>query len=154
MEHIYTSESTRIFNEGTIISVSKNQLGKTDEIDKVSADSIYILINASVDLHIQNGIVKNGAVKLIMPPTLNEIVNKSISKNMINYKKIEGENLAALPTEIFFTQFDLTINREQNNTNINDTTIYMLGQTAKEKQELKDQIGIDWSTFTQVNIKE
>lgn len=75
--------------------------------------------------------------------------SKKLNSNLYNLKLLYNVDVINRPYEL-----EVTMNKQQNNTNINDTTIYMLGQTAKEKQELKDQIGIDWSTFTQVNIKE
>ena len=143
-------------NVVTIISVSENQIGKTDEIEKISSNGVYTQMNATFDLQIQNGIVKNGKVKLILPPSLNEIVELDtlISKEYEKLKEASINNLALLPTEIIFTLLKMTINSELNNSNINNTTIYMLGQTNQEKQILKEQIGIDWNAFTQVKVQE
>ena len=138
------------FNYKLIVEV-ENQIAKTDI-------STY---KTPVNLSIQNGIVKNGDVKLILPPTLKQINNL----NTLNLANLElysntsepeepDEGLDEPDQDVFGKNVDAIVYRQLNNANINNTTIYMLGQTAQEKQMLKDQIDIDWNTYTQVKIKE
>ena len=135
-----------------VISILENQ---------ISYNYITELVT-DVNLRIQNGIVKNGNVNLILPPTIKEIINitysklnneeqlnETISKNKLLLKGDEPDAPEDLVRDV-----DVILYRELNNVNINNTTIYLLGKSSNEKELLKGQMSIDWNTFTQVRVQE
>ena len=145
-----------------VISILENQ---------ISYNYITELIT-DVNLRIQNGIVKNGNVNLILPPTIKEIINITYSKlnneEQLNETIIKNKLLlkaSAEPgepgegdepdaPEDLVRDVDVILYRELNNVNINNTTIYLLGKSSNEKELLKGQMSIDWNTFTQVRVQE
>ena len=160
-----------IFNREEIlenaIAYGENQLAVANMTS--SSSNLY--------LSIQNGIVQNGIITLILPPTIKEITKQDLINLSNNYDKIRSNSdLDSDPDPD--PDLGLDPDPEPNpgsgsdgpeaGTNhassyiimskaieeVNDTTIYMLGQTNQEKQILKEQIGIDWNTFTQVKVQE
>ena len=145
-----------------VISILENQ---------ISYNYITELVT-DVNLRIQNGIVKNGNVNLILPPTIKEIINitysklnneeqlnETISKNKLLLKASAepgepGEGDEPDAPEDLVRDVDVILYRELNNVNINNTTIYLLGKSSNEKELLKGQMSIDWNTFTQVRVQE
>ncbi len=145
-----------------VISILENQ---------ISYNYITELVT-DVNLKIQNGIVKNGNVNLILPPTIKEIINitysklnneeqlnETISKNKLLLKASAepgepGEGDEPDAPEDLVRDVDVILYRELNNVNINNTTIYLLGKSSNEKELLKGQMSIDWNTFTQVRVQE
>ena len=145
-----------------VISILENQ---------ISYNYITELVT-DVNLRIQNGIVKNGNVNLILPPTIKEIINitysklnneeqlnETISKNKLLLKASAepgepGEGDEPDAPEDLARYVDVILYRELNNVNINNTTIYLLGKSSNEKELLKGQMSIDWNTFTQVRVQE
>ena len=139
-------------DKAELICVLENQIG-LGETQKTTNP-------INITLEIQNGIVKNGNVNLILPPTLQEIIDNKISKIGNRLMTADKMNYTEQDIRIDLPGLDLPIplsillSQENNNTNINNTTIYMLGQTNQEKEILKEQIGINWNTFTQVKVQE
>ena len=145
-----------------VISILENQ---------ISFNYITELVT-DVNLRIQNGIVKNGNVNLILPPTIKEIINitysklnneeqlnETISKNKLLLKASAepgepGEGDEPDAPEDLVRDVDVILYRELNNVNINNTTIYLLGKSSNEKELLKEQINIDWNKYTQIKVKE
>ena len=132
-----------------VISILENQ---------ISYNYITELIT-DVNLRIQNGIVKNGNVNLILPPTIKEIINITYSKYKLLLKASAepgepGEGDEPDAPEDLVRDVDVILYRELNNVNINNTTIYLLGKSSNEKELLKGQMSIDWNTFTQVRVQE
>ncbi len=145
-----------------VISILENQ---------ISYNYITELVT-DVNLRIQNGIVKNGNVNLILPPTIKEIINitysklnneeqlnETISKNKLLLKASAepgepGEGDEPDAPEDISRDVDVILYRELNNVNINNTAIYLLGKSSNEKELLKGQMSIDWNTFTQVRVQE
>ena len=141
-----------------VLCVSENQMGRTIFTAEIGRAAL-----ATINLEIQNGIVKNGNVSLILPPTIKEIEQKEFGYNSLKKLKSNSLNLEEITNHSFIYDVDVTnppyevevtLHRQENNANINNTTIYMLGQTNQEKEILKEQIGIDWNTFTQVKVQE
>ena len=141
-----------------VLCVSENQMGRTIFTAEFGEAAL-----ATINLEIQNGIVKNGNVSLILPPTIKEIEQKEFGYNSLKKLKSNSLNLEEITNHSFIYDVDVTnppyevevtLHRQENNANINNTTIYMLGKTNQEKEILKEQIGINWNTFTQVRVEE
>ena len=136
-----------------LICVVENQIGQ-GEIQKSTNP-------ANISFEIQNGIVKNGNVNLILPPTLEEIVSSivPIAKRDIALSSGFGPGEDPDPDpgpepEPVLVPIKLNFKIAQNNESINNTIIYMLGKGNQEKEILKDKIDIDWNIFTQVKVQE
>ena len=136
-----------------LICVLGNQIGR-GEIQKSTGP-------ANVTFEIQNGIVKNGNINLILPPTVDEILPLTITKQDIalgifgsgggGYEPDPDPGVDPDPVLI---PLQLNFKIAQNNESINNTIIYMLGKGNQEKEILKDKIDIDWNIFTQVKVQE
>ena len=142
--------------QATIISIAGNQIGM--------GTANYENNDITINMNVQNGIVKNGIVKIILPPTINQIMIekvaiKNIVRDMRNLKLgipdtkasdslLDGGDLV-MPKPLIVKSIYAVENQ-----NVNNTTILMLGQNSQERQNLKNQIEIDWDTFTQVKVRE